>query len=808
MKEYIISNMKCQGCVTGIEKMLKNSGFVKSVDINLLTSIMKIELEKDEDEEKVLEIVRKLGYGIEEKNRKYNRCLLYFPDIKCQGCVTGIEKILSGIEGIIDARVNLITKLGEIEYHKDLIKIEEIIDKLKIYGYNSEEYKEKTDIENKKGSGIIIEIILGIVILYLSMGKMIGIPIIFGIDKFPKVDVLIQFLISLLAIYFGKNYYLNGFRALKNKIPNMDSLVFLGTGASFLYSCYMMLLILSGYENNIHNLYFESTVVVLSLISLGKYLEEKSKKKTGDSLRKLLSLKQNIIHVIKDNIIIDIDISKLKFDDIVLVKDGEIISVDGEIISGECEVDESFLTGESIPKVKKEKDKVYAGTLNIQGIIKIKIQKMGDETILSKVIKLVEDAQTKKAPIAKLADEVSKYFVPVVILIAVITGIVWFLLIKLNPNITEDKFLFLKMMVSVLVIACPCSLGLATPTAMMVSIGRGAELGILIKTGEALQKLSEIDTIILDKTGTITEGQPKVIEIVTDKIEEKELLKIVASLESYSEHILAKAIKERYNSSDYYMVENFKTTIGKGVSGNLLLENKKIEVLMGKKEWLLEKGIEVEENEKLMREETIIYIAIDNNYMGALVVSDEIKKDSKKAIDNLKEIGIDIYMITGDGESVAKKVSKQVGIDNYEYSVSPKDKYDKVVELKNKSKKVLMVGDGINDAPALAIADIGMAMGSGSDIALESSDLVLLNNNLEGILNGILLSKKTIKNIKENLFWAFIYNTIGIPLAAGVLYRYGIILNPMIAGGCMALSSICVVLNALRLRKFTDLSKR
>lgn len=578
----------------------------------------------------------------------------------------------------------------------------------------------------------------------------------------------------------------------------MDSLVAIGSSAAFVYSLFGLYQIFTGINGA--QLYFESAGIILTLITLGKYMEAVSKGKTSEAIKKLVGLTPKTALVVKGEKEEEVAIEEVKPGDVVIVKPGSKIPVDGIVIEGNTSIDESMLTGESIPVSKGPGDEVIGASINKNGSIKYKVTKVGKDTVLSQIVKLVEDAQGSKAPIAKLADIVSGYFVPVVITLAIISSLAWYLS---GENLTFTLTIF----ISVLVIACPCALGLATPTAIMVGTGKGAEYGVLIKNGTALENTHKIKTIVFDKTGTITEGKPKVTDIkAIDEVSEEELLKIAASVEKASEHPLGEAIvkEAEFKGMEFLKVSDFKSVTGHGIEA--LIDSKR--VLLGNKKLMDNNNIEVKSvldyvDDLAKQGKTPMYIAIDKQVKGIIAVADSVKESSAKAIKKLHDMGIEVAMITGDNKRSADAIAKKVGIDRVLAEVLPEDKASEVKKLQAGGKKVAMVGDGINDAPALAQADIGMAIGKGTDIAMESADIVLMKSDLMDVITAIELSKKTIKNIKENLFWAFGYNVIGIPVAMGILYIFGgPLLNPMIAAAAMSLSSVSVLTNALRLKRF------
>lgn len=744
---------------------------------------------------------------------------LQIDGISCQACVAKIERKLSKTNGVEKALVNISNNMANIDYNEKEIKASEIMETIEKLGYTprkKEDLKEKDEsIKNEKKLKMEllkskIVIVLSFFIMYISMGHMLGVPLpkIFDPMINPNNFVGVQFLLTLIVMIIARRFYVVGFKQLFKLSPNMDSLIAVGTSSAFLYSVYISSKIFSGEIHLVHSLYYESAAMIIAFIMLGKYLETLSKGKASEAIKKLINFQAKKANLIRDNQIVEVDIEEISKGDIVFIKPGEKIPVDGIIIEGYSTIDEAMLTGESIPVEKTVNDKIFSGSINKDGILKVSVEATEKETLIHKIAKLVEDAQMTKAPIAKLADKVSLIFVPTVILIAIISSLMWAIAIKYNfVMINERPFEFiLTIFISILIIACPCSLGLATPTAIMVATGKGAELGILIKSGEALEKLNTVDTIIFDKTGTLTQGQPKVIDVVKlFDVSQDEILKIAASLEKNSEHPLGKAIynEAKDKNLDLYETENFKNIVGRGIIAEI--ENKKY--FLGNRKLLIENNIFNFDEGKISEFEqegkTVILVADSSKLFGFITLADTIRDDSVELIKKLKLENIKTYMLTGDNEKTAKIIAEQLGIDEIFAEVSPEDKYLKVRELQEQNKKVLMVGDGINDSPALAQADVGMAIGSGTDIAIESAEIVLMGKKMETIITAIKLSQATIKNIKQNLFWAFFYNACGIPIAAGVLYILtGHLLNPMIAGLAMGLSSVSVVTNALRLKKF------
>ena len=727
----------------------------------------------------------------------------------CSACASRVERVTRKLEGVKDASVNFATEKLTVTVEKNKISYEKLKTTIDKAGYRLvDETNLKTETKEVSESRrlfnrFIISLVFTVPLLRISMGHMIGMPLLSIIN--PKINplnfALVQFVLTLIVMITGYKFYKIGIKNLFKLAPNMDSLISVSTLAAFIYGIFAIYKIIIG--DNPHDyamhLYFESIATILTLITLGKYLEAVSKGKTSEAIKKLMGLAPKVATVIRDNKEMQVSIEDVEISDIVIVKPGEKIPVDGEVIEGITSVDESMLTGESIPVEKVTGSTVIGASINKNGFIKYKATKVGQDTALAQIIKLVEDAQGSKAPIAKIADVISAYFVPVVISLAIISSVSWL--------IAGESFIFsLTIFISVLVIACPCALGLATPTAIMVGTGKGAENGILIKGGEALETTHKIDTIVFDKTGTITEGKPKVTDIITNSISEEELLILAASSEKGSEHPLGEAILNEGRNKNLKLkkIDKFNAIAGQGI--DVVIENKNI--LLGNRKLMIDQNIDItifnDKVEDLSNQgKTPMYIAINKEIKGIIAVADVVKVSSKKAIETLHKMGIKTVMITGDNENTAKAIAKEVGIDNVLAEVLPEDKAKSIKKLQDENKKVAMVGDGINDAPALAKADIGIAIGSGSDVAIESADIVLIRSDLMDVSKAIKLSKATIRNIKQNLFWAFAYNVLGIPVAMGVLHIFGgPLLNPMIAAAAMSLSSISVLLNALRLKNF------
>ncbi|MBD7913432.1 heavy metal translocating P-type ATPase [Clostridium cibarium] len=725
----------------------------------------------------------------------------------CSACSNRVERVVKKLEGIENASVNFATEKLTLTMNNEVIddeKIKEVVEKAgyKLVEESKVKEKDKSDTEwSKLFRRFIISIIFTIPLLVISMGHMLGmhLPTIIDPEMKPLNFALVQLVLALIVMFIGFKFYKVGIKNIFQLSPNMDSLIAIGTLSAFLYGVFAIVKITEGEVHYVMNLYFESAAVILTLITLGKYLEAVSKGKTSEAIKALMGLAPKVATVERNGRELQVKAENVNVGDIVIVKPGEKLPVDGEIVEGNTSIDESMLTGESIPVEKEIGSSVIGGSLNKTGFIKYKATKVGKDTALAQIVKLVEDAQGSKAPIAKLADVISSYFVPIVIGLAVISSLAW----KISG---ENNVFALTIFISVLVIACPCALGLATPTAIMVGTGKGAENGVLIKGGEALETTYKLNTVVFDKTGTITEGKPMVTDIIVDEISEEEIIILAASAEKGSEHPLGEAIVKGAEEKGLKLkeIEKFNALPGHGIE--VKIENKNI--LLGNKKLMLDKNIIIDKfnakSDKFAEEgKTPMYIAIDGELKGIIAVADIVKENSKKAIENLKNLGIKVAMITGDNKKTAEAIARQVGIDLVLAEVLPEDKANEVAKLQEQGYKVAMVGDGINDAPALAKADIGIAIGSGTDVAIESADIVLMKSDLTDVATAIKLSKATIKNIKENLGWAFGYNVLGIPVAMGVLHIFGgPLLNPMIAAGAMSLSSVSVLLNALRLRKF------
>ncbi|MCL2592590.1 MAG: heavy metal translocating P-type ATPase [Defluviitaleaceae bacterium] len=727
----------------------------------------------------------------------------------CAACSAALEKAIKKLDSATDVSVNFATGKLSLNFDPKKINVQKIeaeVEKLGFKVVSEEDSFEREQKEIKKMfKRFVLSAIFTVPLLIFVMGPMLLME--FGVEfswnpmNYPRFFATTQFLLTTPVMIFCHKFYTVGFKSIKKLSPNMDSLIAIGTLAAYLYSVYAAIMIFRGEIHHVHHsLYFETAGVILMLIALGKYMEIVTKGKTSQAIKKLMGLAPKTAKVLRDGVEIEVDIEEVTVGDIIIIRPGEKMPVDGEVVEGHTSVDESMLTGESIPVEKKLGDKIIGASINKNGSIKYKATKVGKDTVLSQIIKLVEDAQAKKAPIAQLADIVSSYFVPIVMGIALLTGLAWLIF-------TDYSLYFsLTIFISVLIIACPCALGLATPTAIMVGTGKGAENGVLIKSGESLETAHKIKTVVFDKTGTITEGKPIVTNIVANGIEESELLKIAASSEKTSEHPLGEAIVKAAEERNLELLnaENFNAIPGHGIE--VLIDGKN--VLLGNKKLMDDRNIDLGDflaisNDLANDGKTPMFISIDNKFSGIIAVSDTLKPSSKRAIETLHKMGIKTAMITGDNKRTADAIAKQVGIDIVLSEVLPHEKSEQVIKLQENGNIVAFVGDGINDAPALAQSDVGIAIGSGTDVAIESADIVLMRSDLMDVVTAISLSKKTIRNIKQNLFWAFFYNTAGIPIAMGGLYLLGgRLLDPMLAALAMSFSSVSVLLNALRLKRF------
>ncbi|WP_411215798.1 heavy metal translocating P-type ATPase [Terribacillus saccharophilus] len=791
-----ITGMTCAACATRIEKGLNKVEGVEQANVNLALEKTNIKYDAEvTDIEKFKEKVQSLGYDIVTDKADFD-----ISGMTCSACANKIEKRLNKLDGVERATVNFALESAVVEYYPDQVSVPDMKESIKKLGYALEQKQDtqtdrvdhrQKDIVKQQGK-FVFSLILSLPLLWAMVSHFEFTSFIWLPDMF--MNPWVQFALATpVQFIVGRQFYVGAYKALRNKSANMDVLVALGTSAAYFYSLYLSIASL-GSHGHMVELYYETSAVLITLIILGKLFEAKAKGRSSEAIKKLMGLQAKNATVFRDGQEMIIPIEEVLEADIVYVKPGEKIPVDGEIVDGQSALDESMLTGESIPVDKSIGDSVIGSTINKNGFLKIKATKVGKDTALAQIIKVVEEAQGSKAPIQRLADVISGIFVPIVVGIALVTFLIWFFAV--SPGDFAEA---LEKFIAVLVIACPCALGLATPTSIMAGSGRAAEFGILFKGGEHLETTHRLDTIILDKTGTVTNGRPSLTDVLlADGIDETEFLMLVGTAERNSEHPLAEAIVEGIKEKDIALGSShtFEAIPGYGIQSTV--DNK--QVLIGTRRLMNKFDINVQdvltEMEQLEKQgKTAMLVAIEGHYAGIIAVADTIKETSKEAIKRLHTMGLDVVMITGDNTQTAKAIAEQVGIKQVIAEVLPEGKAEEVKKLQLAGKKVAMVGDGINDAPALAVADIGMAIGTGTDVAMEAADITLIRGELTSIADAILMSKKTITNIKQNLFWALAYNSLGVPVAAVGL------LAPWLAGAAMAFSSVSVVLNALRLQR-------
>ncbi len=809
-QSILIKDMHCASCALTIEKALNKVEGVKSANVNYATEKATIVFDKNKANSGLFEkAIKKAGYGVikKEPEKGKNKVILKVHGMESQHCIGIIESTLEKIDGVKSYQTNLTTQKATVFFDSDKVKTSDLIKAIDNAGYKAEK-TETSDIEKEARqkeiesykNKFLSAIGLSLPLMYLMFSNFFPLPV---PEFIMQNEAIIQFLLATPVMWIGRRFFTSGFKALiLNKNPNMDSLVAIGVGSAYVYSLIAVIAILTGSSLfSSKDLYFEVAAFLIAFILLGKYFESLAKGKTSEAIKKLMGLQAKTALIERNGKEIEIPIEEVLVGDIVIVKPGMKIPVDGKVISGHSSIDESMVTGESIPVEKNINDTVIGATINKTGSFKFKTEKIGEETALAQIIKFVEDAQGSKAPIQELGDKIASVFVPAVMIIAVVSALFWFF-------IGGQAFLFaLTIFISVMIIACPCAIGLATPTAVMVGTGLGAEHGILIKNAEALQKTGELNTIVFDKTGTLTKGKPEVTNIISlNGFKEKEVLEIAAAIENKSEHPLGEAIVKKSKEQKIILKEpeNFNSISGKGIQA---VYNKK-NILLGNRKLMEENKIKTEFIESSLQKlekqgKTAVVISVNNTPAGIIAVADTLKENSFEAIKILNKMNLDTIMISGDNERTARAIADQIGIERVFAEVLPEEKAEKVKELQKENLKVAMVGDGINDAPALAQADIGIAIGSGTDIAIETGDVILVKNDLRDVVTAIELSKYAMNKIKQNFFWAFAYNVIGIPIAAGILFPFtGILLSPVIAGTAMAFSSVSVVTNSLLMKRF------
>lgn len=814
-----VEGMHCAACSSRIERVVGNIEGVDDASVNLAAETLDLTWsEKVVAYESIQEQVKSLGFKLGNLPATSEEIYEFaIGGMHCAACSARIEKVVGNLDGVVSAEVNLATETANIVADKSrcgVRAIRQAIEGLgfsaKVRGNKAKEFEQKREATKRTLAAmkkrLISMLMLALPLLYISMGEMIGLPLprIIEPHQNPLNFALIQLIIVAPIVWLGRSFYQIGIPALLRRVPNMDSLIAVGTGAALVYSFWNLVEIALGIDPmaKAMDLYFESAGILIALVSLGKYMENRSKSHTSDAISQLLELKPETTTLVQGDEQTEISSDEIQVNDILLVKPGEHIPVDGVVVGGESKIDESMLTGEAMPVGKKTGDKVFGGTLNKNGVLKFQCQQTGEDTVLSRIVRMVQEAQGSKAPIAGMADRISLYFVPTVMVFAIITGLLWYF-------IGDVEFtMALRFFIAVLVIACPCAMGLATPTSLMVGTGRGAQLGILVKNGTALEMSEKVEVVVFDKTGTLTRGTPELTDIVVvgDNAEE-DILRLAGSAELSSEHPLAEAIVHAARDARLSLVQpqSFRPLAGRGIDAEV--ENRS--VCIGNRELVEEKGLStmafVEDVENLSKAgKTVLFITIDGSIAGLLAIADRLKPESIMAVNRLKSLGLRLVMLTGDQKLTARAIADEAGIDEVVAEVMPEDKANNVQKLQQQGLRVAMVGDGVNDAPALAQADVGIAMGTGIDIAIESGDIVLMKGNLDGIYGALQLSRAVMRNIRQNLFWAFAFNITGIPVAAGVLYIFGgPALNPMLAGAAMAMSSVTVVSNALRLRFFS-----
>jgi len=802
-----ITGMSCASCALKIEKGLAGVEGVSKATVNFAAEKATVVFHRGQtDLSHLIDKVKDLGYGAQSE-----KILLPIQGMTCASCVNKVQKALNSIKGVVQADVNFATERASVEYIPDEVSIRDLKKVVEEAGYHVLEVKQEDIVEKERLAReaelykLKRKFIVGAILLAPILLLMYGAPLLGRwIDLARETNFFLQFLLATpVQFWSGWQFYVGFWKATKHKTSDMNTLIAVGTSAAYLYSLIVTFaphrIMVKGLMMDV---YFDTSAAIIVLILLGRFLEARAKGKTSEAIKRLIGLQPKTARVIRDGKELDIPVEEVAVGETIVVRPGEKIPVDGIIREGHSSVDESMVTGESLPVEKKIGDTVIGATINKTGTFKFETRKVGKDTVLAQIVRLVQEAQGSKPPIARMVDVIASYFVPVVISIAIVTFIVWYFFGP-HPALT---YAFLNF-VAVLIIACPCALGLATPTSVMVGTGKGAENGILIRGAEALETAHQLNTIVLDKTGTLTKGEPSVTDIVeSGRFGKREILTLAASAEKGSEHPLGEAIVKEAREKNLTLLDpkEFQAVAGQGIEatvdskrvllGNLgLMEDKKVSL----------NGLLIKAEELANEGKTSMFLAVEGEVAGIIAVADTLKENSTRAVQALRRMGLEVVMLTGDNERTAKAIANQVGVDRVLAGVLPGRKAEEIRRLQSEGKKVGMVGDGINDAPALAQADVGIAIGTGTDVAMESSDITLIGGDLRGVVTAIALSKATIRNIKQNLFWAFAYNTVLIPVAAGVLFPFfGVLLNPIFAAGAMAVSSITVVSNALRLRRF------
>jgi Cu+-exporting ATPase len=814
-----VKGMHCAACSSRIERVVAAMPGVRQVAVNLATETMNLVWnESSLPFSLVSEKVRELGFELVEPTQDEEISQVFtITGMHCAACSTRIASVVGKLPGVLSAEVNLATETAKVIFLKNQCSLRKIRETIAGLGFSAETARvgisefarkqvEKQEQLRSMRKNLIWALSLVVPLLYASMGEMVGLPLprLVNPHEHPLAFALLQFTLVLPIIWLGRNFYLIGIPALLRRVPNMDSLIAVGTGAAFTYSTWNLLEIALDIDPHmkVMDLYFESAGVLIALVSLGKYFEAKAKSHTSDAIVQLMELTPDVSILLENGDQRSIATVEIEPGDLLLVRPGERIPVDGSIEYGRSAIDEAMLSGESMPVEKKEGDKAFGGTVNKDGILHVRAEKTGDDTALARIVRMVQEAQGSKAPIAALADTISLYFVPAVIVLAIVTGLVWYYGGGLSFAAS------LRFFIAVLVIACPCAMGLATPTSIMVGTGRGAQLGVLVKNGTALENAEKIDVVVFDKTGTLTVGKPSVTDVIkfSQEISQRDLIELIASAEQSSSHPLAEAVVAYARGNGYSLAqpESFSSVTGLGLEARV----RERTVVFGNEQFMQTKRIDVKTSVKVAADlaqegKTVLYLAVDGKFTALLAIADTLKSEARDVVKTLHDMGIKVVMLTGDHPVTAGSIAVTVGIDEVYARILPENKAEKIQSLQDQGLKVAMVGDGINDAPALARADIGIAMGTGVDIAMESGGLVLMHGRLHGVISALALSRAVMSNIRQNLFWAFAFNIIGIPVAAGALVPFGgPALNPMLAGAAMALSSVTVVTNALRLRFF------